>query len=104
MQLKKTDVWVEVPINERLPDKTDWYNCYNQHGDKFLGHDYFKDGKFQTKNVTHWLEKLPNQYCFTEEELSKLLNETWETAERKKLYTSIPYPDKETFINNLFNK
>lgn len=40
-------------IDELLPDKTGFYNCYA--GDEFLGQAWFSNGKFSSDKVTAWL-------------------------------------------------
>jgi hypothetical protein len=46
-------IYITVPVSEP-PTETGWYNCYD--GSNFLGQDYFLDGKFAVKSVTHWLK------------------------------------------------
>ena len=50
-----TTVYIPTPVSDP-PTKSGWYNCYA--GDEFLGQDYFSDGAFPDKSVTHWLRKV----------------------------------------------
>jgi len=83
-QLKKTEVWVE---NVNTPE-----------------FEVRRRGKFHNTLVSR-VEKLPNQYCFTEEELKELLNKTFYagTLHEYGFITGVHSQSQETFINNIFN-
>ncbi len=99
-------VYVPVPIENELPEKSGWYNCYA--GDEFLGQDYFYDGKFSHKPVTHWL-KPKEGYFLSKEELEGLLGEAFDAGEvfnhQEFLYMERGIkreaPDKSSYIKQL---
>jgi hypothetical protein len=111
-KLQTKDVWVEIPVTERLPQESNWYNCYA--GDKFLGQAYFSDGSFNGDTITHWLEK-QSGYLFTKKELDeydKQQNAEWkEECERlgklvtfwQESYHKLNYPNSNQLpkIDNL---
>jgi len=88
-QLKKTDVFIEV-------EKVTEYKVTRKVGNVLMQPQW------------SFVEKLPNQYCFTEPELVKLIGNTW-IAAMEFVYdysntntSTFTKPSVETFINNLF--
>ena len=86
-----------------------WYNCYN--GSTFLGQDYFHDGIFQHKDVTHWLTPPITGYFLTPEEMEEVIRKTWEAGYNRgadEVNVLKPeghiFPDFKNYILNLLNK
>lgn len=101
--MKPTKVFVPVSVEERFPDKHDWYFVKeNIQGTSYPeGIQYDPEYKefLHDRNVTHWLEEREG-YFLTKEELEKLLRTTWQDGNTTGRVINAPSEAHKEWENN----
>ncbi len=117
-------VYLPIDVNKILPaqDKdVTWImdngNAYTGHMDEDCGNwwVYIYDEKGETETMspydfTHWLEKKEDMVCMTKADAIKWAGEIWNAgflnghSQGADIENFTNHPDKDTYINNLFNQ
>jgi len=112
-KLQKKDVWVEIPVKERLPETdgfflTENFSSYDKKKREmwFNSEDkkwYWQPNPYSVCGdgfVVSWFEK-QSGYFFTEQELKVLLGKTFDAGTNWMYDCASGEPDQQTFIYNL---
>ena len=114
-KINSSKVFVPIEISDELPEKRGAQFCINPNiggmckKDILVFHDYNKTWQDpftpDESHPSHWLKE-KELYCFSKEELEKLLENVFEAGGNHRTYfltpTSFPEaPNKTTYINDL---